>query len=794
MYLFYHLKIFLRNLRRNATYSVINIGGLTIGIIASVFIFLWVHHERSFDRCYPDTERIYRVTNTITFGDVSQVVESSPLPFVEACKSDIPEIEAIAVMLQLQQIEAIKVNNTVFSVKGNAAYTDRAWLEMFHNQLVEGSFEAYGNHPFSVALTESGANKYFGDRQAIGQIIRINNADYMVQAVVKDNPSNSSLRYQIMVSSDAVLSDASQRRNLEQWGWNVWITFVKLRPDADVSQVAQKMTDIYANKYPPVMKAEASLRMLADIHFETDVKSEIFVHGSRKTVSIFSVLGILLLCTACINYINLTTARVTMRSKEVGVKKIVGAKRLTLFLQFIAESFVICFIATMIALYLILIFALQYHSLAGNVAISFSSPVIWTIAGIALLFTTILNGIYPALILSSFQPINILKGISFSKIKNSSLRKVLVVFQFTLSAALIICVIVIYKQTLYMQNIDPGYHKDQMVRVKYPVQTLFASGEMLHIMQTFKGELQSRPEIADIAMCNDNIENIRGGTSGNVDWNGRAEDFNPPVTVLKVDADFIRVFGLKLVEGRGFTEGEGDMQNVILNETAVRELKILEPYIGQRFDLMGMKGSVIGVVKDFHFRSLHEKITPLVIYQQDPYPFMVAMKINSVKAIREIEAIWEKFFPNDPFEYEFIDDVYRHLYQSELHTSRLLLTFCILIVLIAMLGLYGLSTFAIERRTKEIGIRKVFGASVADIVIMLTRDFFILVAIAFVIAAPVAWWVMSRWLENFAYRIDITAWIFIAGAVITLIIALVAIGIQAVKAATANPVKALKMV
>ena len=310
--MFYHLKIMLRNLSRNSTYSAINIAGLAIGITASVLIFMWVYHERSYDRFYPDTERIYRITNTHTYREQTRVGESSSLPFIQACRSEIPEIETVAVMsTYIYPFEMIKVNNTFFPVKGDAVYLDRAWLEMFHSQILEGSFEAFGAHPFSVALTESGAKKYFGNEQATGQIIRINNADYTVQAVVKDNPTNSSFRYNIMASTESVLSDASTRQRLEQWGWSYWICFVKLRQDADVSQVAQKMNDIYTkNNYP---NTEASLRLLTDIHFEADISNSFFVHGNSKTVSIFGLLGILLLCTACINYINLTTARVTMR-------------------------------------------------------------------------------------------------------------------------------------------------------------------------------------------------------------------------------------------------------------------------------------------------------------------------------------------------------------------------------------------------------------------------------------------------------------------------------------------------
>ena len=791
--MFYYLKIMLRNLRRNFTYSTVNITGLAVGITASVLIFLWVHHERTFDTCYPDVEQIYMITISSEWDGEMEVSASTSLPFIKACETEIPEIESIAFCYTIEQTNAATVNNTVFSVKygSDIANVNKAWLEMFNNQLLEGSFEAFGNNPFSVALTESGSKKYFGDKQATGQVIRINNVDYTVQAVVKDNPTNSSFRYHIMASTDAVLSDTRLSRNMEQWGWQMWTTFVKLRSDADVPQVVQKMNDIIA-KNNRQEEDEAGLQLLTDVYFSEDIDA--FAHGNAKMVSIFSLLGILLIFTACINYVNLTTARVTQRLKEVGVKKIVGAKCLSLFFQFIAESLLISFIATLVALFLIQLVSPLYQSLV-SLPISFSSPVIWVITGISLIFITFINGIYPALTLSSFQAINILKGISFSKIKNSSLRKILSVFQFALSAALIICVIVIFKQTHYIQNTAPGFSKDHIIRIELPFRTLMSSGQEQASLslQTIKGKLQSHPNIVSVSLSNNFIENNRTRISGSADWNGR-EDFDPIYSILKVDDDYLHTFELQLTEGRWFDDAV-DMQNVILNETAVRELKIHEPNIGQRFDLMGMKGNIIGIVKDFHFRSMHEKITPLIIYKQDPFCSVLAIKTHegkSVEVVSEMEAIWAEFFPNDPFNYIFLDDAYNHLYQSDNRTLRLILVFSILAVLIAVLGLFGLSTFAIERRTKEIGIRKVMGASVSNIVHLLTREFLVLVTVAFIIAAPLSWWVMSNWLENFAYRIELSWWIFAVAALIVIPLALFAVGFQTIKAAIANPVNSIK--
>ena len=774
-------------MRRNVTYSGINIAGLSIGITASVLIFLWVRHERTFDTCYPDTEQIYRIINTDKqdVGTLERRTSASvSLPFIRACESEIPEIETVAMNLG-GLFTTVKVNNNLFSLKpGDALTVNRTWLEMFNGDLLDGSFDEYDNHPFSVALAESAAKRYFGKLSPIGQIVRVNDADYTVQAVVKDNPTNSSFRYQLMFSTGAVFSDESKMQNWNQWVRDWTNIFVKLRPDADALLVTQKMNDILAKNE---INKEVRLELLTDMYF-SDVKGT--ASGNAQMVSIFSLLGILLLCIACINYINLTTARVTHRTKEVGIKKIVGAKRSTLFLQFVSETFILSLAATVIALFLIRAFTPLYQALVGNIPVSFSSPVLWAVMGITLLFVTVLNGVYPALMLSSFNPVNVLKGRSFLKIKDSNLRRALVVFQFSISVALIISVVVIFSQTRYIQNYDPGFRKDHIVRVNLPWESLSKSNNRMLFLQTIKGEMQSCPDIISVSSGFGFIENNKltiGRNSGREYF-----QYEPMIA----DEDFMNVFELQLTSGRWFHAGEADGTNYVLNETSIRELQIEEPYIGQPFEFLGKRGAIIGIVKDFHFRSLHEKISPLVISQQNFFNTTLNIKIQEGKtaeAVGEIEAIWRKFFPDDAFEYTFVDDAFANLYRSDFFTSKMMLIFSILAIVIAALGLFGLSTFAVERRTKEIGIRKVFGASVPSIVYLLIREFLVLVAIAFAIAVPFSWWAMSRWLENFAYRIDITVWIFIAGAVATIMITLLTVGFQAIRAATANPVKAIKM-
>jgi ABC-type antimicrobial peptide transport system permease subunit len=790
----YCFKIILRGLRHNFSYSVINIAGLAIGITASVFIFLWVYNERSYDRHHPDADRIYRIINTADFGTGNPLLnESSPYLLSLAVK-EIPEIESTAVVykggMYGMGIDGITVNNEIFPVRGNIAYVDRAWLEMFDYKLLEGSFVAFGDHPNSVTLSESEAKKYFGNTSAVGQTVGISGVDYLVQAVVRNNPSNSNFQWNIMVSKEPYL--ASIRTVTEKWFDFQWGIFVKLRKGANIPEICRKIDDIYAAKGHS-FKISASLRPLTALHFETDIPDSAFVPGNSKAVNLFSILGILLLLTACINYVNLSTAKANTRAREVGVRKIVGARRSALFLQFVSESFVVCTIAVLASLTLIWVLSPLYRLLVENAVLSFSSPVIWVILAAILISTTLLNGIYPALVLSSFQPVNFLKGLGFLKLKDRNMRRGLVVFQFVLSTVLIICVMVIYKQMQYIRQMNPGYNREQAVTVKSPVRILNASGDEKNRLamdaQIMKRALQSQACIAGVTLHSAEITNVVHSIDF-LDWDGRPEDFHPVIAIMGADADFRQTLGLELVDGRWFEEdGNEDEKNFILNETAIRELNIHEPHIGQRLG----EGRIIGVVKDFHYRSLHEKIGPLV-FENNWYE-NITFKTHagqSAEAIQAAKKIWKNFFPNDPFEFVFLDDAFNNLYKADIKTSRLMLLFSILAIVIALLGLFGLSTFAVERRTREIGIRKVFGAGIGNIVSLLSKEFLILTGIAIVIAFPLAYYCAGRLLEDFAYRIDIGWQVFAFAGIITLFLILLTIGQQAISAATANPANVIK--
>jgi ABC-type antimicrobial peptide transport system permease subunit len=781
------MKTLFRNLFRGGIYSVVNIAGLSIGLAAAILIFLWVQNERSFDSYHADTERIYRINIANKADD--DITAGSPYVLMKHIKAEMSEVENAAAELTWFPggENGIKIDDNVFSVKNAMAFVDKSWFEMFDYKLIDGSFEAFNENPYSLVLTESEAKKFFGNRRAAGSTVFIDSAAFTVQAVVEDNPANSSFRFKVLVSMSSRMANPMHKHSFDSWGMFNWNVFVKLRPQVDAEQAGRKITEILHGN-SRFHDNEINLHPLKDIHFEYVRNSDI-VHGDRKRVSIFGMLGLLLLITACINYVNLTTAKAGMRAKEVGIRKVIGARRISLLVQFIGESFVLSFISVCIALFLIYVLSPVYVPLMGN-EISFDMPAIWIISAITLMTVTLLNGIYPALILSSFNPINTLKGQSLSKVKNNTLRRGLTVFQFTLSAALTVCVIVVYKQMHHIRHINPGYNREQVAILE------LSENASVMKQKSLKHELQSLPELAGVSLCNANIVYIDEAYGDSADWDGKEEKAGTLIKTLGADADYLNMMGLQLAAGRWFEDGNiADESNVVLNETAIREFKIHEPYIGQRFDFLGKKGKIIGIVKDFHFSSMYESITPLVAITSVDYQYYrLAFKIHAGMSQQALDAagkVWNKFFPDAPFDYTFLDDAFNDLHRSDIKTSRLILAFSFLAVIIAALGLFALATFATERRTKEIGIRKVFGASAYSIAIMLTKEFVILVAVAFAIAAPLAWILMNRWLDGFAYRINISAWMLAAGGILTLTIALLAVGVQAYRAAIANPVKAI---
>lgn len=793
-----YLKIAWRNLWRHKWMTMINVAGLSIGMAVAVLITIWVQNELSFDRFQPDAENIYRIkSKLIVSKNEAWIWESAQYVLGEHIAKEVPEI---ACLTRLRPTNNNLINfhygqNIITEKK--SAYVDDQWFKMFHYNFVDGSADAFNKNPFSLILTASTAKKYFGNEEPIGKILRVDSVNYQVQAVVEDNPANSSFQYNVLIPVAARLTDPDEKKSAFKWGTYNYRTFIKLKPGADTRTVSAKLAKIlYQNEKDDKNKTVYSLVNISDIHFENDTMNSIFIHGNRTVVNVFMILAILLLATACINYVNLTTARASLRSKEVSIRKIAGAGRLHLLGQFMSESFLVSLLALVLAIVLILISMPWFRLFTGKgFGEPIATPMVWLIVGSTLTVSFLFNGLYPALLLSSFKPMNVFRGKAMLNFKDAGLRRLLVVTQFTISVILITGTLVIYSQLNYIQKRDPGYNRAQIFTFQFPWWKLRGidfnkSGPLLN---TVKQELKEQSAIADVAMGDPGIVDFDNYDSGRFDWNGKPKDFNPTLATLQANLDFQRVLHISMKEGRWFNGEESDTRNILLNETAVEQLHIQKPVIGQRFIYYGNTGTIIGVVKDFHYKSLHDKIGPMVISNGNGSGFYVKTAPgNTAAAIASAAKIWKGTFPDVPFTYDFLDESYNELYKTEQQSSLLITLFACIAILVSALGLLGLAAFAAEQKVKEIGIRKVLGANVQHIVSLLSVDFIKMVVIASVIAFPVGYWAMNKWLQEFAYRISLSWWIFISAAGIALLIALVIVSVQSIKAALANPIKSLR--
>jgi len=792
-----YFKIAWRNLWRHKRMTFINVAGLGVGMAATVLIAMWVQNELSFDKAQPDSENIYRVKTALSVSaNETWLWESAQYILGQHALSEIPEVKQVARLSGNNDQRNFYYKGKLIAEK-NSVYVDDQWLSMFHYDFVSGSADAFNKNPFSLILTQSAAERYFGKEEAVGKVLRLDTIDYQVQAVVKDNPVNSSFQFDVLIPLAARLTDAAEKARVLGWGNFNYLTFLKLKPGSDSKRVAAKLTEILKeNRKDNHTKTTYSLLHLKDMHFENDLLNTILIHGNSAMVNVFIVLAVLMLLTACINYVNLTTARSSIRSKEVSVRKVVGANRWHLFGQFMSESILVSVIALILSVVLVQAALPWFRTFTDKQFDDpLTSPVAWTIIGCTLFISFLLNGIYPAAMLSSFHPLNVFRGKTMLNFKDAGLRKMLVVVQFTISVVLIISTLVIYTQLNFIQTMDPGYSRAQVFMFTLPWKAMGPYEHRDVLFQTIDNELKQKGAIADVAMTGDEIINITGKVSGGYSWTGKPKDFNPTVVPISVDVNFGKMMQLKVKEGRWFNNDVSDRHNVLLNETAVAMFKLKGPVIGQRFIAQDDTGVVIGILKNFNYQSAHDKIGPVVVTQnaRDMGSFYIKTRPkNTAAAIAAAQQVWEKFAPGEPFEFKFLDEAYNKLYRTDQQSSVLITAFAGIAILVSALGLLGLAAFAAEQKVKEIGIRKVLGAGIQHIVALLSVDFLKMVVIASLIAFPIAWWAMSKWLQEFAYRIDLSWWQFAASAGIAFTIALITVSFQSVKAAVANPVKSLR--
>ncbi len=788
-----------RNLLHQKKTSIINIAGLSLGMTTAILIIIWVQNEIHYDNYHADANQIYRITNYMEVNKGNTWVwETSPYNYGAVIQKQIPEIEMVARIRDASWAPLIfRLHNQLYKEK-KLAFVDSNWFNMFSYGIVAGNLNAFNENRYSLAITESKAKKYFGESDPIGQIMQVDSIGYTIQAVLKDNPVNSSFQYDFFVPVSAWQANPQNARNDAGWNNFMYLTFIKLHKKANIALVETKLSAILkANKDKST--AHSQLVKLPDMHFETNLQQSVIRHSDRKTVAIFSILALLLLLTASINYVNLTTARASLRAKEVSIRKIVGAAKWHLFWQFVTESFMISLLSLLLTLILITFCLPFFNILTDNhFTLVLTDPEILKILLGTIAFITILNGVYPAFLLSSFKPLNIFRGVSILNVKDHYFRKGLVILQFSISVMLIIGTIVIYRQMQLIQSKHDGYNKSQIVNISLPWKLFkgMPTPQQTSFMETIKQDLAKESSISEVSVADNNIINNTGLSSGGFDWDGREKDFDPPIARLSADADFPKMFNLQLKEGRWFRDHDkADEKGYVINETAAKELKIHTPLIGQRFVNGGDTGMIIGVVRDFNYKSIHDRIGPLIIYNEPYWRLNIFAKINpgqAANALHAIEKKWKTILPDTPFEYNFLDETFDKLYETDRKTAVMILTFSLIAAFISAMGLFGLAAFTTERRTKEVGIRKVLGASIKNIVVLLSKEFVYLVLLSILIAAPLAWLFMNKWLANFAYHITITPWIFLMAGIIAIIIALLTVSLQAIKAALTNPAKSLR--
>ncbi|WP_146217424.1 ABC transporter permease [Chitinophaga sp. S165] len=785
-----------RSILYNKTITLINLFGLSVALAAFIFIALWVQNELSFDSYYKDAKDIYLVQMKFTGDDQANPLTS--LPVAEALRE---ETKVVNVARMARWMGTLNVNGQLFNQKTGIA-VDNDWFEIFDYNVISGDVRSFNEHPYSVIFTQSRARQLFGDKDPVGQVIKLDTTLYQVKAIVKDNPVNSSIQFDMLVPMAARL--AYRKGDYNNWTNLSYRTFVKVQPNTDINAFTQTATR-HAHELSKLTNFSIAGQPLPELHFDTDSSDPVFRRGSRMAVFVFSVLGILLLITASINYINLTIARANARAKEISIRKIVGGSRVQLFCQFLTESFLLCLFALSISIIIMGLSLPSFNALTEtNFQLSVASTILWRVLLGALLFTTLVNGVFPALTLSFFKPLDYLQGYSLLKFRNVLLRKGLVVFQFVIGVVFIIGTIIIYLQMDLAQRSAAHYDRAQVVTFDIPSQVLqkmdYDPQQINLFTEAIRNDLERNSFIENVAVASTSIEGNLLNSSGarNWYWEGMDTTLKAQIVHLFLSAEAGNIFNFQLKEGHWFNKDHSDKKNYILNETAVRTLGIRPPYAGQLFARNGGDtGQIIGVIKDYNFRSLYNKVGPMVISNNnnDELASVLFAKITAGNIPRAMDAIagtWKRFAPDAPLEYQFMNEAFDNVYKNDLKISKLVLLSCCISIIISALGLFGLATFVAEQRRKEIGIRKVMGATVAQITVMLSRDFVKLVVFAIVIASPIAWWSMNKWLQNFVYRINISWWIFLVAGILAILISLFTIGFQSVKAAMANPVKSLR--
>jgi putative ABC transport system permease protein len=806
-----YFKVALRAITRNKLSSFINIFGLALAMACSLLIFLYITDEVSYDKYNSKAHRIYRITRNFLSPDGSVNLHLGHVapPAGPLLKNDFPDFEEVVRTLQTRFLVAYQENGEEKKSfnEDNTFYAEPEIFNVFDISMLEGNAQKSLDGPNQIIMSERTARKYFGDESAIGKPLRIGNRyDMVVTGVFKDFPRQAHWHPDMMVSF-ATLNDSTiyGRRGLEtNWGNNSFGTYALVKEGFDAKKVESQFPAFLDKHMGPLLAANNGplpstftklfLQKLTDIHLRSQLDSEVETNGNISNVYMMGIIGLFIILIACFNFVNLSTARATKRAKEVGLRKVVGAFKNQLISQYLSESILIALFALVLAIGFSFAAIGWLNDFTGKLlSIDFASN--WMLLGGLVLFAIfigIMAGIYPAFVVSGFKPALILKGQQGSAKGKSTLRKFLVVAQFSISIVLIIATMITYQQLQFLNNRELGYNKDQVVTLRY-------FGDLAPNYDAFHNELLKQSVIKNVSRSS------RTPTGRLLDSQGTAliqkgdsmSNTNVVLKNIRVDVDFFDVYEVKFVTGRNFSLSvpTDDSLAFVVNEAAVKMMESTpEEILTKDFQYGGVRGRVIGVVKDFHFESLHEPIVPVVFHPSQFYGrLQVKIAGNKMQeGLKHIEKVWKDFIPHRPFEYTFLSEQYAQLYNAEQNQGQLFTIFSGLAILIACLGLFGLATFNTLQRVKEIGIRKVLGASVFNIVGLLSWEIIVLIIIANVIAWPVAYYFMNQWLDGFAYKIGVNFWLYLLAAFAAIIIALVTVGLQTIKAARTNPANTLR--
>ncbi len=782
-----YLKLSFRNLRRNKTYSIINILGLSIGIACSILIFLWLQDELSYDRFNKNANEIYRV---VANEGINHKAATTCGPLAGYLKDNYTNIIKATRYMPYKGSD-FKYKNKIFKIK-NGVFVDPDFFEMFSFKFLKGNPKTALSDLSKIVITESMAKKFFGNKNPIGKTLLIDGKNpIIVSAVIKDVPSNSQLQFDFAINTKILKYIGFP---IDRWDSKMLYTFIQTSKSSNIPKLNKQISGLLSQKIPGYNR-KLFLQPLTDIHLNTEFSSDLPGLGDKKYIYIFSAIAIFLILIACINYVNLSTSQVFKRSKEVGIKKVMGASRLQVVKQFISESMIVITFSFLLALALVEILLPEFNSISNkNISVSYFSNTFVFVLAALLVLVSVISASYPALFLSSIKPVTALKNILFGNQKGSILRKSLVVIQFSLAIILIVGTTTVFYQLHYISSKKLGFDKSNIIYFG-------AKGKFLRNYNVLKNELLSQSSIKDVSAEDQLMTDASNGTS-NIYWAGKTGKDNVTVNYSYVDYNFFKMFNVRFYKGRNFMKSMGSDKNAyILNKEAVDEMKLKNP-INTKFIMNTAEGKIIGVIDNTNFRSLYHKINPMVYKVLNNYSIL-SFKYNGIiyvkteagktpDAITAIKNIWKKENPNLSFEFHFLNQTIDKQYIKEVQTGEIFSWFAIVAIFISCLGLYGLSLFMIENRTKEIGVRKVLGASIPNILKLFYQDFSKMILISTIIACPIAWYGMTKWLQNFAYRVNITWWIFLLAGCIALLIALATVSIQAIKAATANPVESLR--